>query len=537
MKRYVSIRFFASALALSGMMLTACESGAPASGEESLAESGDHGDLTVQVGGLTGGVSGLQLHIRVSDFTTGETVAERQYDTTQPESTQLNMRIPVGNYTVSGDAITEDGEVVASGHTTASVGPSVVTAALLVFQLEAEEAGTLGLTGVFNAPPVIEVVDLAPGIAQPGQAITIQGVVSDDQPGATVDIHWSSPLTQGAVPANVGPDGSFSAIITAPDTPGTLLVDVMAMDSLWGESEAHLAAIVVDPAFSNDPNALNQAVDTVFSNIAQGQFTESSSLQVAAGWELEVNDELLVPRSTLDAEVAPLAGLGPDAIGSIVPWVYSESEAVRYGAIQALETITGQDLPLSNFDVPGFTDEDLALEGLLHGEDLGLIDDITNRECCVDFMATTWSEPSYWYQGQMLRLDYIVDFGDAAPCDPACCQFRQNVMTVATITPPGQAAQVFNTAPMHDDNYSRADDTDGNPALSHAGFTTDDNPGFRNLPEGSSVDYSFTAEQLVIDTCNAGATVRKIGPHTATVKGTYKADLTFGGDINVSWIE
>ena len=76
---------------------------------------------------------------------------------------------------------------------------------------------------------------------------------------------------------------------------------------------------------------------------------------------------------------------------------------------------------------------------------------------------------------------------------------------------------------MHDDNYSRADDKDGKPKLEDPGFKTNDNPGLSGLDDDDDIDYSFTAEQLVIEGCPSpcptGAVVARRGPHTATAKG------------------
>lgn len=80
---------------------------------------------------------------------------------------------------------------------------------------------------------------------------------------------------------------------------------------------------------------------------------------------------------------------------------------------------------------------------------------------------------------------------------------------------------------MQDDNYSRADDTDGNKALTDPGFTTNDSPGITGLDASDDLDYSFTAEQLVIDICNGNRVVAKKGPHTATIKG--KDPRKYGG--------
>jgi hypothetical protein len=88
--------------------------------------------------------------------------------------------------------------------------------------------------------------------------------------------------------------------------------------------------------------------------------------------------------------------------------------------------------------------------------------------------------------------------------DPALAEFRQNVMTKWEITSGPNAGATTDTSPMHDDHYSRADD---------------DNPGVAPLHKDDVLDYSFTAEQMIIDTSNGNSVVARRGPHTATIKG------------------
>ena len=146
------------------------------------------------------------------------------------------------------------------------------------------------------------------------------------------------------------------------------------------------------------------------------------------------------------------------------------------------------------------------------------------KKCGVESFKVTWKKNAIAGPTQArLRLDVSIAFKDAPdpPWKPECCEFRQNVMTVWKITAGPHAGQGRSTAPMHDDNYSRADDTDGNKALSHPGFTTNDNPGIPGIDRNDVLDYAFTAEQLVIDTCNANRVVARRGPHTATIKGAH----------------
>jgi hypothetical protein len=156
-----------------------------------------------------------------------------------------------------------------------------------------------------------------------------------------------------------------------------------------------------------------------------------------------------------------------------------------------------------------------------------------NNQCGVDSFKVVWAKNTTAFpagpERASLRLDYTIKFKDAPkpPFKPECCEFRQNVKTIWKITAGPGAGQSGDTSPLHDDNYSRADDTDGKPELTDPGFTSNDNPGLTPLDAADELDYAFTAEQLVIDTCNGNRQVEKRGPHTATVKG--RDPRTYGG--------
>lgn len=124
-----------------------------------------------------------------------------------------------------------------------------------------------------------------------------------------------------------------------------------------------------------------------------------------------------------------------------------------------------------------------------------------------------------------LRLDYKAKFKKDDDHDPALAEFRQNVMTKWEITSGPHAGAKADTSPMHDDHYSRADDVKGN-KLTDQFFESNDNPGAAPLHADDVLDYSFTAEQMIIDTSDGNSVVARRGPHTATIKG--KGDRSYG---------
>jgi hypothetical protein len=132
-----------------------------------------------------------------------------------------------------------------------------------------------------------------------------------------------------------------------------------------------------------------------------------------------------------------------------------------------------------------------------------------------------------WARGQTagptaanLRLDYNAKFKKDDEHDPALAEFRQNAMTVWEITDGPRKGAKGNTSPLHDDNYSRADDVAGHKITDQV-FQSNDNPGWSagQLDKDDVLEYAFTAEQMIIDTSDGNKVIAKRGPHTATIKG------------------
>jgi len=126
-----------------------------------------------------------------------------------------------------------------------------------------------------------------------------------------------------------------------------------------------------------------------------------------------------------------------------------------------------------------------------------------------------------------LHLDYSAEFLKDAGHDPTLAEFRQSVMTKYEITAGPHKGEKGDTSPMHDDHYSRADDTGGN-ALTDVTFASNDNPHIATVLDKDDVlDYSFTAEDTIIDTSKSNAVIARRGPHTGTITG--KHPRTYGG--------
>jgi hypothetical protein len=143
------------------------------------------------------------------------------------------------------------------------------------------------------------------------------------------------------------------------------------------------------------------------------------------------------------------------------------------------------------------------------------------KKAGVESFVVKWSKNSKaGAASAQLRLDYTAKFKKDADHDPALAEFRQSVMSTWDITAGPHNNRKGTTAPMHDDNYSRADDSAGR-TINDVKFTANDNPGYDDLDKDDVIDYSFTAEQTIIDTSQANKVIATRGPHTATVKGKH----------------
>lgn len=154
---------------------------------------------------------------------------------------------------------------------------------------------------------------------------------------------------------------------------------------------------------------------------------------------------------------------------------------------------------------------------------------VAAKKAGVDSFVVTWKKNSATSATTAkLRLDYTVKFKKDATHDPALAEFRQNAFHLYEVTDGPNKGQKHDNPPLHDDNYSRADDMNGN-TKNDVDFVSNDNPGpvAGTLDAKDVIDYSFTAEQMIIDTSDGNKEIAKRGPHTATIKG--KHPRTFAG--------
>ena len=143
----------------------------------------------------------------------------------------------------------------------------------------------------------------------------------------------------------------------------------------------------------------------------------------------------------------------------------------------------------------------------------------------VDAFVVSWEKLYVDADCQKLQLVFFGSFMDDDAHDPTLAEFRQWVMSSAAVVD-GPHKGVAASTPWHDDNYSRADDLAGN---HRDWFFSGDQPSMcefldRNnnavaITKDDIVDYSFTAEQRIVDTSNGNKIIANRGPHTATIRG------------------
>ena len=173
--------------------------------------------------------------------------------------------------------------------------------------------------------------------------------------------------------------------------------------------------------------------------------------------------------------------------------------------------------------------EDNGPDAGIGPKDAGAPGGVAKKNAGIDAFAVKWTQnPSSGPKTAKLRLDYSVTFTKDATHDPAVAEFRQNAFHTFEVTDGPHKGQKHNNPPLHDDNYSRADDTAGN-SINDVSFVSNDNPGAveNSLDKDDVIDYSFTAEQMIIDTGDGNKVIAKRGPHTATIKG--KDPRTYDG--------
>jgi hypothetical protein len=149
------------------------------------------------------------------------------------------------------------------------------------------------------------------------------------------------------------------------------------------------------------------------------------------------------------------------------------------------------------------------------------------RTAGIEYFTVTWQKhPMAGPNNARFHLHFLAKFRDDSVYDPKCAEFRQNVMAVYECTAGTHKGDKADTSPMHDDHYSRNDDLKARPITS-VDFESQDNPGVRkgHTEFDDVITFSFTAEQMIIDTCQTpNKVIAHIGPHTGVITGSHPRD-------------
>jgi hypothetical protein len=203
------------------------------------------------------------------------------------------------------------------------------------------------------------------------------------------------------------------------------------------------------------------------------------------------------------------------------PWALDCSEH-RFCDVRGHAPVSNQVRAPTEKAVDGAAETRIGMIAEKNGPDAGAppaAPPVKVKKAGVDTFTVDWSKNAASSPTKAsFRLDYKALFKKDVDYDPAVAEFRQNAMTSYEVTDGPHKGDKGSTAPLHDDNYSRADDTAGH-TLDDVDFVSNDNPNISPLDKDDVVTYSFTAEQMIIDTADGNKVIAKRGPHTATVTG------------------
>jgi hypothetical protein len=279
--------------------------------------------------------------------------------------------------------------------------------------------------------------------------------------------------------------------------------------------------------FAQKPKATQQTKPAKSTILGRAHFGQSSEVSSILHLQRTIGNQAvqrLLEENTKDGEggltTTETARFGHDF--SRIP-VHPRAEAKSKAAGPRASLVLGDKSVDGESDSQFGLVEDNGPDAGTGPKDAGAPAAVPKKKAGVDAFVVKWTKnPSSGPETAKLRLDYSVKFAKDATHDPAVAEFRQNAFHTFEVTDGPHKGQKHNNPPLHDDNYSRADDTAGN-SINDVNFVSNDNPGtLKNaLDKDDVIDYSFTAEQMIIDTGDGNKVVAKRGPHTATIKGKH----------------
>ena len=119
-------------------------------------------------------------------------------------------------------------------------------------------------------------------------------------------------------------------------------------------------------------------------------------------------------------------------------------------------------------------------------------------------------------------IDYKAKFKNGDGFDAGDAEFRQNASDDWKRVK-SNGTETSGSSPLEDDNYSKVEDPEMYNGTNKENFEGVDQPGWSDgeLAEDEEVTYSFTAEQMIIDTSDSDKILEKKGPRTVTISGKH----------------
>jgi len=101
---------------------------------------------------------------------------------------------------------------------------------------------------------------------------------------------------------------------------------------------------------SQNQTEAEKRVDSIFLNYQNEIFNESSDLNEASGWIMELPSGKSVIRSFLMYQADTIISLGNETVPHLFKWVMNDELYIRYIAVYALQQITGISPYIPYFD-------------------------------------------------------------------------------------------------------------------------------------------------------------------------------------------
>ncbi len=141
----------------------------------------------------------------------------------------------------------------------------------------------------------------------------------------------------------------------------------------------------------------------------------------------------------------------------------------------------------------------------------------------VESFSVNWKKhPSNNEKNAAFWIDYKAKFKHGDGFDAGDAEFRQNASDDWKIEEE-DGNTITGKSPLQDDSYNKAADPEMYTGDNKENFKGVDQPGWSDneLNSGDKVTWSFTAEQMVVDTSDSDKILEKKGPKTVKITGKH----------------